>query len=115
MCKLLKEVNFAATWRAPLYLSSSKMCTMFTTEDSVQYNIPTLSYSVWSRLPSPLSSNILKASSNCFGGAVNTFTKIHYNKSYQLKVVYHLQCRPLNSGSVNLEVLLIQTGDYGPC
>ena len=31
------------------------------------------------------------------------------------KLNYNIQCSPLNSGSVNSEILLIQTGDYGPC
>ena len=27
----------------------------------------------------------------------------------------NIQCSPFNSGFVNSEILLIQTGDYGPC
>ena len=37
------------------------------------------------------------------------------NSSPELTKYSHLQSSPRNSGSVNSEILLIQTGDYGPC
>ena len=30
-------------------------------------------------------------------------------------IVFHIQCSPLNSGSANSDILLIQEGDYGLC
>ena len=38
-------------------------------------------------------------------------TKKIKNRAFPIEV----QCSPLNSGSVNSEIQLIQSGDYGPC
>ena len=38
-----------------------------------------------------------------------------YNKLLSNGTLILIQCSPLNSGSVSSEILLIQTGDYGPC
>ena len=35
--------------------------------------------------------------------------------SANFRLNYQLQCSLLSSGSVNSEILIIQTDDYGPC
>ena len=42
---------------------------------------------------------------------------ILYNSNYNTEQEFTLkvQCSPLNSGSANSEIQLIQTGFYGPC
>ena len=58
----------------------------------------------------------------CVYEAIHICTVFCHNKSFQYysfcSRVYwmsYIQCRPVNSDSVNSKILLIQTGDYGPC
>ena len=52
---------------------------------------------------------------NISGKTAEPFVSVSVVVLMVLKCIFLIQCSPLNSDSVNSEILLIQTGDYGPC